>query len=336
MTDKTGHYRVDYEYARMREVVLGGTNGAMGARGTVVGKYIEELYPDEDTREFMRSIQGTPVSKAHPAYHQRLVDETDALAAVYEKYGVIVHRTEPYTEEVIRLCGSGGYADVFAKDAFETVGHFFFDLAHKKHLYRYFWTASRSILQQAFMDDPEMRFLSFPHPFPTRVDEGYGSGPFFEGGDIIVLPGNKVLMGESGQASDEFGEAILTRFLDTIGYELITIKLHPNMLHLDCCVTVIGPDTILYCPETFIEGLPTVLADAPNKVETTLLDAQRLLNNAVVIDSDTVVIDARLEGKQGAELEALGKTVEYIEFSAHAPLGGALRCKTGVLSRYDN
>ena len=37
-----------------------------------------------------------------------------------------------------------------------------------------------------------------------------------------------------------------------------------------------------------------------------------------------------------AEIEALGKTVEYIDFSAHSLFGGAMRCKTGILSRYDD
>ena len=181
-----------------------------------------------------------------------------------------------------------------------------------------------------------MKYLSFPQPFPTDVDEGYGPGPFFEGGDTMVLPGKKVLTGESGQASDPFGDEIFKRLLEDAGYELVHTRLHPNMLHLDCCVSIIGPDTILYSPETFLDGLPDVLADVPNKVEVTLLEAQRLLCNPVVIDRNTVVVDLGIKGKQGAELEALGKSVEYVDFSIHKLFGGALRCKTGALSRYDD
>lgn len=333
---KTGHYRVECEYARAREVVLGGTALCLPPKGTVFDKYINELYPDEETREFMRSLQGRPVSEAHPNYHRRMVEETDALHAAFEKHGVIVHRTEPYSKEALRLLGDGGYCDGWAKDSFESVGNFHFDLAHKKHLYRLFYLTVRKHLQRAFHEDPEMRFLAFPQPFATHVDEGYGSGPFFEGGDINVLPGKKVLIGESGQASDEFGEQIFSRFMKTIGYETIVTRLHPNMLHLDCCMTMIGPDLLLYCPEAFIDGLPDILADIPNKVETSLVEAQRLANNAVIVDSNTVIVDATLRDKQGKEMEALGKTVEYIDFSAHNPLGGGLRCKTGVLSRYDD
>lgn len=337
MTDnnKKGHYKVDYEYAKMREVVLGGTDLMMGV-GEVTAKYIEELYPDKETRDFLRSIQGTPLKDAHPKYHQRMVDETKTLAGILEKHGVVVHHVEPLSEEAIRMSGRGGYCNGWAKDAFETVGPYFFDLAHKKHLYRQFHTASRKVLQQAFFQDPEMRHLSFPQPFPTDIEEGYGPGPFFEGGDIMVLPGKKVLMGESGQASDAYGEAVLKRFLDSVGFELVTVKLHPNMLHMDCCISLVGEDTIFYSPETFIEGLPDFLEAVPNKVETSLLEAQRLLNNPLVIDSNTIVVDERIRGKQGKELEDLGKTVEYIDFSAHGPLGGALRCKTGILSRYDD
>ncbi len=336
LSSKTGHYRVDYEYAKMREVVLGGTEFMMPPKGTVMDKYLEEVIPDEETREFLRAMQGTPMSKAHPEDHKRMVDETNALAAVFEKYGVIVHHAEPYTEETLRLLGRGGYNNGWAKDAFETVGEYFFELAHKKHMYRYFNTTVRKLLQRAFHEDSNMRLVSFPQPFPTDIDEGYGPGPFFEGGDIMVLPDKKVLVGESGQASDPFGEAIFGRFLESVGYELIHTKLHPSMLHLDCCISLIGPDTILYSPETFLDGLPDVLADVPNKVETTLLEAQRLSNNPVVIDRNTVVVDQGLKGKQGEKLEALGKTVEYVDFSVHKRFGGALRCKTGVLSRYDD
>ena len=51
-----------------------------------------------------------------------MVDETNALASVFEKHGVVVHHTEPYTDEILRLYGSGGYCDGWAKDSFETVG----------------------------------------------------------------------------------------------------------------------------------------------------------------------------------------------------------------------
>ena len=336
MSDKTGHYRVDYEYAKLHEVILGGTEIMLGAKGTVMDSYIEELYPDEETREFLRSLQGVPLSEAHPDYHQRMVDETNNLASIFEKHGVVVHHADPYSDELKRIAGAGGYCNGWAKDSFETVGEYFFDLAHKKHLYRYFYAAARKELQRAFHEDPNMKFVSFPQPNPTHINEGYGTGPFFEGGDIMVLPGKKVLMGESGQASDEFGEEILKRFLDTIGYELFTVKLHPNMLHLDCCLSLIGPDLLFYCPETILSDLPPEIENMPNKVETTLLEAQRLANNCVVIDSNTVVLDMGLKDKQGKEIEALGKTVEYIDFSAHNPLGGGLRCKTGILSRYDD
>ena len=53
--DKTGHYRVDHEYARMREVVLGGTALMCPPKGTYFDKYIEELYPDEETRASSRT-----------------------------------------------------------------------------------------------------------------------------------------------------------------------------------------------------------------------------------------------------------------------------------------
>ena len=109
MTDKTGHYRVDHEYAKAREVVLGGSALCLPPKGTIFDKYIEDLYPDEETREFLRSLQGRPMSEAQPEYHQRMIDETDALQATFEKHGVIVHRTEPYSEEALRLLGDGGY-----------------------------------------------------------------------------------------------------------------------------------------------------------------------------------------------------------------------------------
>jgi hypothetical protein len=128
---KTGHYRVDYEYAKLREAVLGGTDVRLPHKGTIFDKYITDLFPDEETREFLRAIQEAPFSEAHPDDHQRMVDETNELAAILEKHGVIVHHAEPYTEETLRLLGRGGYNNGWAKDAFETVGEYFFDLAHK-------------------------------------------------------------------------------------------------------------------------------------------------------------------------------------------------------------
>lgn len=107
------------------------------------------------------------------------------------------------------------------------------------------------------------------------------------------------------------------------------------MLHLDCCISQIGPDLVFYAPETFLDGLPEVLADVPDKVETSLLEAQALANNAFVIDADTVILDESIRNKHGKTIESHGKTVAYIHFSRHATFGGAMRCKTGVLARYD-
>ena len=85
MASKTGHYRVDYEYAKMREVVLGGTDVMLPHKGTIFDKYIEDLFPDAETRDFLRAVQEAPFSKAHPKDHQRMVDETNALAAIRSK-----------------------------------------------------------------------------------------------------------------------------------------------------------------------------------------------------------------------------------------------------------
>ena len=59
-------------------------------KGTIFDKYITDLFPDEETREFLRAVREVPMSEAHPEEHQQMVDETNALAAVFEKYGAIV------------------------------------------------------------------------------------------------------------------------------------------------------------------------------------------------------------------------------------------------------
>lgn len=90
--------------------------------------------------------------------------------------------------------------------------------------------------------------LGVPHL--ARIEEGA-----IEGGDICLLREGVVLIGHSGDRTDEAGARALGAVFERRGWEVIHAGFDPKFLHLDTLFTMLSDD----CAAAFPQALPDAL-----------------------------------------------------------------------------
>ena len=103
-------------------------------------------------------------------------------------------------------------------------------------------------------------------------------------------------MGYSGLASNLAGIQWLANMIGHFGYEVVPVRLHPHILHLDCALSLLREGLMIVCEEAFLDGLPAQLAN-------------------------------------WEKIEAKGIKVEAIDYHVSRMLGGSFRCTTQALIR---
>jgi N-dimethylarginine dimethylaminohydrolase len=168
------------------------------------------------------------------------------------------------------------------------------------------------------------RWSSVPLGSPGCVD-----GPFLEGGDTL-LNGYEVYVGISGCASDLAGADWLQALLGD-KYRVIPVAMKSNVLHLDCCLALIKPGLLVYCPEKLIDGLPMSVRGW-DKIEVSVDEANRLATNGLILEEGRMIVDsdnARVIG----ELRGRGVDVIPLPFDGPIKGGGGMRCAHHPLLR---
>ncbi|ULT22990.1 arginine deiminase family protein [Sphingobacterium sp. E70] len=175
-----------------------------------------------------------------------------------------------------------GYANFFVRDPFFTVGNAVIEGSLR------FLQRTNEILpirdifeQQVYPDD----CLYVAAPKPAIHDHGDLSrwhGPFIEGGDVLVL-GKQVFVGNSGLASNSLGIRWLSKLLKSYGYQVEEIRLHPDILHLDCALGLIREGLMVVCEDAFLDGIPEHLKQW-DKINVTLSEAGQLATNGLPIN----------------------------------------------------
>jgi glycine amidinotransferase len=156
-------------------------------------------------------------------------------------------------------------------------------------------------------------------PSEQSIIQGKQSPPFLEGSDVL-LNGNQVYVGMSGNASDFGGIDWLTALLGP-DYRVVPVALRSNTTHLDWCLTLIRPGVLIHCPHRLIDGLPMAVRDW-DKIEISSDEAGALAAHVLNLDEKRVIADAS-NTRVIAELEKRG--VQVIRHSgpvrsASAPL----------------
>jgi len=244
-------------------------------------------------------------------------NELEELRKVLIEQGVKVHRLnsiEPMPNE------PDGLIQMFARDSAMTVGkHFVFgnlQIPMRKKEHRGY---------QILIPLIEANGLEV-----CAID--LNTNKFLEGGDLIVdYP--YVFVGINTYATNQAG---LKWFESVLGDEFKVVPVYinnPTIMHLDCCLTIIGPKLAVINKESLKQPLPYPLNEY-QFIEVDAKSRKELGTNVLVIDPKTIIVQSRHRDLQN-KLREKGFKVISINFTNHANTHGAFRCVTCPLSRCD-
>lgn len=240
--------------------------------------------------------------------------ELETLRNVLLEHGVTVHRPVPITPLAEEPLGLG---QMFVRDPMMAVGNTLIVGQLQIEMRR---KERRGL-------DPLLSALAGDNARVVSVSSG---DIFLEGGDVIVdLP--YVYVGVGKYASTIKGVEWLQSQLGT-AVKVVPVTLAvAGILHLDCCMTLIGPRLGIIRRESLINPLPPPL-DTYEFIEVDARTRQELGTNVLVLDAKTIIVQSRhVQLQQG--LRERGFRVIPLDFSWHARLGGAFRCATAPIRR---
>jgi N-dimethylarginine dimethylaminohydrolase len=255
---------------------------------------------------------------------RRCEQQVDALAERVAREGVIVHRPDRLADEKRTfLAPNGEGMQLFPRDPLIVVGDHVIEASLRlicRQRERY---GLRPIVQQV-AQQRGARWSSVPLGTPGCVD-----GPFLEGGDTL-LNGFEVYVGMSGCASDMAGIDWLQALLGET-YRAIPVAMKSNVLHLDCCLALVKPGLLVYCPEKLIDGLPMSLR-AWDKIAVSPDEANRLATNGLILEEGRMIVDSD-NSRVIDELRKRSVEVIPLPFDGPIRVGGGMRCAHHPLLR---
>ncbi|MGM0167367.1 amidinotransferase [Enterococcus sp. AZ135] len=252
------------------------------------------------------------------------------MQKLLESYGIEVLRPRLLTEyeKAYGKSQGIGYSNFFSRDPFFTIGSFVIEgnlrfMHRRREIY-----PIRPALTE-WLADHQGTYLATPQP-DLSSGEDSEAGPFIEGGDVLVL-GKTVFVGYSGLASNLVGINWLKQLLGSFGYQVIPVRLHPHILHLDCALSLLRDGLMIVCEEAFLAGIPKELENW-EKIEVSLEDAAKLMTNGLPINDQVYVTDQEFTSLI-SQIEAKGIKVEALDYHISRMFGGSFRCTTQPLIR---
>ncbi len=320
------------EFAPLRRVVLARSQMRLPDPDASSAEQFNQevaILPDE-ARAVATQLLGRDHAEAMPERQRQWEAERDALAAVFAAHGVEVLYPRLLTRWEKAAGGKFGYSNSFVRDPWFTVGDVVIEgglrFPHRRHEV----LSSRDLLCREVLP-AECTYVALPQPeiMPLDVDGG-GAGPFLEGGDVLVLD-RHVFVGNSGRGSSELGAAWLRKLMAPRGYRVETVRLKPNILHLDCALSLVREGLMVICEAALLEGVPHRLADW-DRIVVTEEEAMALGANGLPITPDVYVTDPAF-GRIAEAIARHGVQVVPVDFAISRSFGGAFRCSTQPLLR---
>ena len=165
-------------------------------------------------------------------------------------------------------------------------------------------------------------------PCLGRIEEGR-----IEGGDILLLRPGVVLIGISGERTDEPGAEALAAIFRSRGWEAIFHHFDPHFLHLDTLLSLAAPELALACTDVLEDSLLERLeAMGIEPMRVAYKEARRLGCNLLSL-GDRRVITAGTCPRVDAKLAGRGFRVTAVDLSDFVLCGGGAHCLTMPLSR---
>ena len=309
-----------HEWGSLREVVI----GISPAEDLVIFHEESARWMSPALADLARRHAGRRLIDIDAEWAKRCERQVDALAELVAREGVIVHRPQRLDgKERSFLADNGEGSQLFARDPLIVVADNLIEASLRLICRQRERFGLRSLVQRA-VQQLGARWSSVPLGSPGCVD-----GPFLEGGDTL-LNGSEVYVGMSGCASDMAGIDWLQALLGE-KYRVIPVAMKSSVLHLDCCLGLVKPGLLLYCPEKLIDGLPMSLGDW-DKIVVSIEEANALATNGLVLEEGRMIVD-RDNGRVIGELRRRGVEVIPVPFDGPIRIGGGLRCAHHPLLR---
>lgn len=316
--------RVHHEWGTLNEAVVG---TAVSLRVPDWSDEYEFVTPD--IQQFIKDNQGKLLKEASPEWYDQSVSQMDNLVGLLEARGVVVHRAKPLTpdEEDFMRDYKAGIQQCFTRDPILVIGNNVIETSMREFERRKERFGIRRAIQER-LDDSNANWVSMPQAAPVRA-EGYGPGPFLEGGDVLLV-GRDIYAGYSGHGSNLAGIQWLSRFLGP-EYRVHPIRLKRGFLHLDVVLSLPRPGLAIVCRDAFMDGLPDFL-DGWDLIEVSVEDTTRLACNGLVLDDKTYLCAAEHE-RIAEALTKRGQEVITLLYDTVSLWGGSFRCSHHPLVR---
>ncbi len=165
-------------------------------------------------------------------------------------------------------------------------------------------------------------------PVLGRVEHGR-----IEGGDVAILRPGVVLIGISGERTDEAGAEALGNIFRRKGWKVLTYRFDPHFLHLDTLLCLADRGLAMACTDVLEEPLLTRLAQlGVDLMPVSYKEARRLGCNLLSL-GDKRVVTAGTCSRLDAELAVRGYRAIAVDLSEFTLCGGGVHCLTMPLRR---
>lgn len=165
-------------------------------------------------------------------------------------------------------------------------------------------------------------------PYLGRVQHGT-----IEGGDICLLREGSVLIGRSGERTNDAGANAVAALFEERGWEVIHTRFDPQHLHLDTLFTMVSGTCAVACTD---ELQPELLRRL-RKMGIWLLPAsvdevRRLGSNLLSVGDNTLLVPAG-NSRMNSVLQGCGFRIVEVEIDQFTRCGGGVHCLTMPLAR---
>ena len=320
---KVGVYN---EWDRLKTVMLG------DAEDCVFPKFQEDWGRYSNLRDFIN--EGTLWIERDPENGRKMIAQMNAFEELLKEHDIEVNRPDKISEN-IRENSITGDGLLYARDPHLVIGKNIIQtntrmtFRHKEH---YAWA---SLFQKLNNHDEDVLWLNMP----DMENEPSGSTPeewikdsrlFVEGGDTFVL-GKNIFVGFSSLGSSLAGIDWLRKILSREGYNVHSIPIKEDWLHLDCMFAVIKEGLAVAYIDGFKNGIPEMLKDW-EFIEASAEECHAMGCNTLCLEPGTVFIGSQHE-RIIKEIEKKNCTAIPVDYDAIEWYGGGIRCTTHPIYR---
>jgi len=182
--------------------------------------------------------------------------------------------------------------------------------------------------RQAEADQALAALRGLGAPLAARVRRGTA-----EGGDIAIVRKGLVIVGCSGERTDDDGADNVAEIFRAQGWEVLIYRFDPHFLHLDTQFAMVGDGLALACTDVLSEDfLVTLKRHGIETISVSYKEARALGCNVLALGERRVLASADNE-RVNALIRARGYAIETVEIDQFTRCGGGVHCLTMPLAR---